>query len=169
MLIRQVQPADAALLADGFTRLNGASRPMRFLRPKDELSAAGLRYFTNAGHHDHEAPRALDDAHRRGAGTARYVRHPSDPQAAEITVTIAGDWQHREPGTELLALLANRAPAAGIRRFTALVSAGNAPAEGLLRNMSANLTRRELSTRRHEITPAPSTQRGHGQPSQFPR
>jgi hypothetical protein len=54
-------------------------------------------------------------------------------------------------------LLAGRARAAGIRRFTALVSAGNAPAAGLLRNMNADLIRCEPRTCQYEITLASGT------------
>ena len=60
VLIRQVQSADAPLLADGFARLSDASRQMRFLTKKKELSPAELRYFTDVDHHDHEALGALD-------------------------------------------------------------------------------------------------------------
>jgi hypothetical protein len=49
-------------------------RRMRFLGPKDELSAAELRYFTDVDHHDHEALGAMDHARGGGVGIARYVR-----------------------------------------------------------------------------------------------
>lgn len=81
VLIRPVQPSDAPLLVDGFARLSAHSRQMRFLRRKDELSAAELRYFTDVDHHDHEALGALDPG-GRGVGIARYVRDAHDPHAA---------------------------------------------------------------------------------------
>jgi GNAT superfamily N-acetyltransferase len=121
VLIRQVQPSDAPLLADGFARLSAHSRQMRFLRRKDELSTAELRYFTDVDHRDHEALGALDPS-GRGVGIARYVRDAQDPHAAEIALTIVDDWQGRGLGTELLAQLTGRAYSAGIRRFTALVA-----------------------------------------------
>jgi hypothetical protein len=80
VLIRPVRPADGGLLADGFARLSDRSRRMRFLGPKNTLSAAELRYFTDVGHRDHEAPGALDHARGGGVGIARYVR---DRGAAE--------------------------------------------------------------------------------------
>ena len=82
VLIRQVRSADAPLLADGFDRLSAASRQMRFLGVKKQLSAAELRYFTDVDHHDHEALGALDLADGHGVGIARYVRDSDDPQAA---------------------------------------------------------------------------------------
>ena len=164
VLIRQVHGADAPLLADGFTRLSDASRQMRFLTRKKELSPAELRYFTDLDHHDHEALGALDQAGGRGVGIARYVRDAGDPQAAEIAVTIVDDWQGRGLGTELLARLSDRARCEGIRRFTALVAAGNVAMAGLLQNMSADLVHRGPGTVEYEIAlPPPRSRwlRGH--------
>jgi hypothetical protein len=70
VLIRPVQPADAALLADGFTRLSARSRWMRFLTAKRELSLAELRYLTQIDHHNHEAIGAVDWADGRGVGAS---------------------------------------------------------------------------------------------------
>ena len=68
VLIRPVRSDDAALLADGFARLSARSRQLRFLRTKNELSPAELRYFTDIDHHDHEALGALNTGRwaRRG-------------------------------------------------------------------------------------------------------
>jgi RimJ/RimL family protein N-acetyltransferase len=155
VLIRPVHSTDAPLLADGFARLSDASRQMRFLTRKKELSPAELRYFTDVDHHDHEALGALDHAGGRGVGIARYVRDAHDPHAAEIAVTIIDDWQGRGLGTELLAQLSDRARQEGIRRFTALVAADNVAIAGLLQNMSAELVGREPGTLEYEITLAP--------------
>jgi RimJ/RimL family protein N-acetyltransferase len=152
VLIRQVRSTDAALLADGFARLSAASRQMRFLGVKKELSAAELRYLTDVDHHDHEALAALDLAGGHGVGIARYIREAGDPQAAEIAVTIVDDWQGRGLGTELLARLSGRARSEGIRRFTALADAGNVAVAALLRNAGARLVRRGRGTIDYEIT-----------------
>ena len=155
VLIRQVRPADAPLLADGFARLSDKSRRMRFLARKDQLSAAELRYFTDVDHHDHEALGALDQADGRGVGVARYVRDAEDPHAAEIAVTIVDDWQGRGLGTELLTRLSGRARSEGIHRFTALVAEDNMAMAGLLRKMSASLVGRSPGTAEYEITLMP--------------
>jgi RimJ/RimL family protein N-acetyltransferase len=155
VVIRQVQPADAPLLADGFARLSPQSRRMRFLARKDQLSAAELRYLTDVDHHDHEALGALDQADGRGVGVARYVRDAQDRHAAEIAVTIVDDWQGRGLGTELLTRLSERARAEGICRFTALVAEDNMAMAGLLRNMSASLAGRSPGTVEYEITLTP--------------
>jgi RimJ/RimL family protein N-acetyltransferase len=156
VVIRPVHRDDAPLLADGFARLSPESRRLRFLRRKDELSAAELRYFTDVDHHDHEALGALAGAAGGGVGVARYVRDASDPYSAEIALTVVDDWQGRGLGTELLAQLSGRARAAGIRRFTALVSADNAAMTALLRRLCADPVRREHGTVEWEITLVPS-------------
>jgi RimJ/RimL family protein N-acetyltransferase len=155
VVIRQVQPADAPLLADGFARLSPQSRRLRFLARKDQLSAAELRYFTDVDHHDHEALGALDPASGRGVGVARYIRDAADPHAAEIAVAIVDDWHGRGLGTALLARLSGRARAAGIGRFTALLAEDNAAMAALLRNMGATLVGRSPGTVDYEITLMP--------------
>jgi RimJ/RimL family protein N-acetyltransferase len=155
VVIRPVHHDDAPLLADGFARLSSESRQLRFLRPKDELSRAELRYFTVVDHHDHEALGALDHADGRGVGVARYVRDADDPHSAEIAVTVVDDWQGRGLGTELLAQLSGRARVEGIRRFTALVSADNAAMSALLRRLCADPVHREHGTVEWEIDLAP--------------
>jgi RimJ/RimL family protein N-acetyltransferase len=152
VLIRQVHSADAPLLADGFARLSGRSRRLRFLAPKKELSPAELRYLTDVDHHDHEVLGAVNHADGRGVGIARYIRDADDPQAAEIAVTIVDDWQRRGLGSELLARLSERARSEGIRRFTALVAADNVAMAALLRNVRADLVRREPGALQYEIT-----------------
>ena len=155
VLIRQVQAADAPLLADGFARLSDRSRRMRFLARKDGLSAAEVRYFTDVDHRNHEALGAVSRADGRGVGVARYVRDTDDPQAAELAVTVVDDWQGRGLGTELLAELSARARQEGIRRFTALTAADNAAVAGLLRNMGAELVGYGPGTVEYEISLTP--------------
>jgi RimJ/RimL family protein N-acetyltransferase len=155
VLIRPVHRADAPLVTDGFARLSGHSRRMRFLARKDALSAAELRYFTDLDHHDHEALGAVSRPDGRGVGVARYVRDANDPQAAEIALTIVDDWQGRGLGTELLAQLSRRARREGVRRFTALVSADNAAMTALLRRAGAELVRREPGAVEYELTLTP--------------
>ena len=151
VLIRPVRPADAGLLEDGFSRLGDRSRRMRFLGPKEALSAAGPRYFTGVDHRDHEALGALDHVRGGGVGIARYVRDREDPYAAEIAVTVIDGWQGRGLGTELLARLSERACREGIRRFTAAVAADNAAMTGLLRNLGAEVVGREFGTLEYEV------------------
>jgi GNAT superfamily N-acetyltransferase len=122
--IRPIHPHDAEALRTGFERLSDESRYRRFLCPVRELSGSMLRYLTEVDHHDHEALTAVT-ADGGLVGVARWVRSRSDPQVAEVAVTVADDWQGRGLGTALLGLLADRARVDGITRFTALVLATN--------------------------------------------
>jgi GNAT superfamily N-acetyltransferase len=151
VLVRPVRSTDVPLLAEGFARLSERSRRMRFLGKKDELTAAELRYYADVDHHDHEALVALDPASGRGAGVARYVRDTDDPQAAEIALTVADDWQGRGLGTELLARLSYRGRQEGICRFTGVVSCDNVPMGMLLRSVGAVETDRSFGTVEYDI------------------
>ena len=122
--IRQVACGDAPLLADGFARLSVRSRRSRFMRDKNRLTEAELRFLTCIDHHDHEALGALGPD-GRGVGVARYIRDTEEPRAAELAITVVDDWQGRGVGSALLMLLADRARDEGIKRFSAVVLATN--------------------------------------------
>lgn len=155
VLIRQVQPADASLLADGFRRLSAQSRWMRFLGAKRDLSLAELRYLTQIDHHNHEAIGAVNRADGRGAGVARFIRDAADPQAADLAITVVDAWQGRGLGTELLARLSERARQEGIRRFTALVVADNAAVVRLLGRAGGRVVCVDSGTLEYELVLGP--------------
>jgi RimJ/RimL family protein N-acetyltransferase len=135
VLIRPIDRADTALLADGFSRLSARSRHHRFLGGKSHLTPAELRYFTHLDHYNHDALGALDPSDGRGVGIARYIRHPDQPHTADVAVTVVDDWHRRGLGTELLTQLAHRARHAGIRCFTAQVAPDNAAITGLMQTL----------------------------------
>ncbi len=125
IVVRPIRASDKAAIAAAFDRLSDESRYRRFLSPMPHLSRRQLEYFTELDHHDHEALIAFDERTRDGVAVARFVRSKVDPEAAEAAVTVADDWQGRGVGTKLLQLLADRARAEGVRRFTATLLAQN--------------------------------------------
>jgi RimJ/RimL family protein N-acetyltransferase len=140
VLIRPVQRSDTEIIADGFARMSATSRWFRFLSPKDRLTPAELRYLTDIDHHDHEAIGALSADDGRGVGVARYIRDPSDPAAAEISISVVDEWQGRGLGSELLRRLTDRGRQEGIHRFTALVSRHNTVILRMLAGWGARVT-----------------------------
>ena len=127
LLIRPIRPEDKPLIADGFERLSARSRYRRFFRPLDRLTGRDLAYLTEIDHHDHEALVALDPATGQLIGVARYVQS-GEPDYAEVSVVVGDQWQRRGVATALLERLVERARAAGITHFVALVMDENTEA-----------------------------------------
>jgi RimJ/RimL family protein N-acetyltransferase len=123
--VRPIRPSDKDELREGYEALSDESRYRRFLAAPGHLSEERLAYLTEVDHHDHEALVALEPQTGRGIGVARFVRSRQRPDAAEVAVTIADDWQGRGAGTLLLELLSDRAREEGVERFTGDVLAGN--------------------------------------------
>jgi nucleotide-binding universal stress UspA family protein len=96
------------------------------------LSDETLAYLTEVDHHDHEALVAIDPETGHSVGVARFARSEIEPREAEVSVTVADDWQGRGLGTALLERLTERARKEGVHRFTALVQAENRGALALL-------------------------------------
>jgi len=142
ILVRQVQPEDAAQLKGGFERLGAVSRYRRFLTDIDHLSPGQLSYLTHVDHTSHEALAALDAATGEGIGIARYVCDPEDKRQAEVAIVIADAWQSRGVGTALLKRLTARARAAGVERITARMIVGNDAARRLLARFAETLSER---------------------------
>jgi GNAT superfamily N-acetyltransferase len=139
VLIRELTPQDAPVLAEAFKRLSAESRDLRFLGAKPTLSAHELRYLTNVDGHNHEALGAVDLVTGQGVGVARFVRLGRDAPVAEVAVTVVDDWQRRGLGTLLLEELSERARAEGIQRYTALVSGENKAVVPLLDRIGAHV------------------------------
>jgi GNAT superfamily N-acetyltransferase len=150
VVIRQVECGDASLLADGFARLSVRSRRSRFMRDKNRLTEAELRYLTCVDHHDHEALGALGPD-GRGAGVARYIRDTEEPRAAEVAITVVDEWQGRGLGSKLLALLCERARAEGVYWLTAQVAYDNHVSSKMVRNAGGVLVSEGQGVKEYEI------------------
>jgi hypothetical protein len=82
LLIRPISPDDRQRLADGFHRLGERSRYRRFLSPREHLSGAELRYFTDVDHHNHEALIAIDPNNDEGVGVADSLQERTERRRA---------------------------------------------------------------------------------------
>jgi len=139
--IRPITPADKARLAAGLTRLSETSIQRRFLGPKPRLSNAELRYLTEVDGFDHyaivaTAPQWNGDI----VASARWVRLPDDPMAAEAAVVVCDDLQGKGLGKLLARMLADAARERGIVRIHATLLSDNPPALALMRVIADRLS-----------------------------
>jgi GNAT superfamily N-acetyltransferase len=146
--IRQVRPDDKRLIAEGIERLSPESRYRRFFRPLDHLSAGDLAYLTEIDHTDHEALAAIDPQSGDLVGVARYVRG-AEPHLAEVSVAVGDPWHRRGVATALLERLVERARAAGITHFVALVMDDNVEAISLFEQRTPGHTQPRRSASGH--------------------
>lgn len=164
LLIREVTPEDADLLRLGFDHLSEVSRQFRFFSGIKQLSEAQVRAFTSPNDRDHVAIGAAIPAEDAldPAGTARFVRLPNDPRAAEFALTVVDRYQRRGLGALLLGVLLRVACHNGIDRLVGYVMRSNRGMLSLLDGLGA----------RREIGPEPSVLEMvldvHGDPGDYP-
>lgn len=139
LLLREVTPEDADLLREGFDQLSDASRQFRFFGAIERLSDAQIAAFTSPNDRDHVAIGAAvpDEDGLDPAGTARFVRLPNDPRAAEFALTIVDRYQRRGLGTLLLGVLLRVACHNGIDRLIGYVMRSNRGMLSLLDGLNA--------------------------------
>jgi RimJ/RimL family protein N-acetyltransferase len=144
VLIRPIRADDKRMLTDGLRRLSDESVHRRFLTMKRNFSRTELRYLTEVDGRDHVAMVAEypGEPVRRLIAVARFVRLHDDPEAAEVAITVADNWQQRGLGSLLSARLADEARSHGIRRFTATMAADNVPAHRLMAKLTDHLEQR---------------------------
>ncbi len=135
MLVRVLRPDDGPGLVEAFEQLSETSRYRRFFAVKPRLSEESVAFFTDVDHRDHEALAAMAPDSGQLVGVARFIRHPGQPDQAEVAVTVIDSWQRRGLGTVLLCELAQRAATEGIRYFTAEILAENLPMLTLARRV----------------------------------
>jgi RimJ/RimL family protein N-acetyltransferase len=141
ILIRPIRADDKRFLEDGLRHLSPESVHRRFLSPKRSFSRAELRYLTEVDGRDHVALVAEypGEPVRRLIAVGRFVRLQQDPDAAEVAIVVADDWQRRGVGSLFAERLAAEARRLGIRRFTATMASDNVPAHKLMARLTEHL------------------------------
>jgi GNAT superfamily N-acetyltransferase len=139
VVLQPVQPGDRDRMRGGFARLSPKSRQQRFFRGLTELSEADLDYLTIVDQHVHVAWGAVDpsQAGEPGLGMGRFIREADDPTVAEMAIAV--EFQGRGLGTFLLAVLALRAEAIGVRTLRALTLLENDAVSHWLRGLGASM------------------------------
>jgi RimJ/RimL family protein N-acetyltransferase len=148
ILIRPIRADDKRMLEDGLRQLSDESVHRRFLSPKRSFSRTELRYLTEVDGRDHVALVAEYPGHpvRRLIAVGRFVRLHDDPEAADVAIVVADDWQRRGVGTTLSEQLTADARRLGIRRFTATMASDNVPAHRLMAKLTKQLAHRHAGS-----------------------
>jgi acetyltransferase len=130
LLLRPLEPADAALISGAFAALSAESRYLRYGLPLVDPAVA-LSWVPDLDGEQNAAVGALSRGGNQLVGDARYVCAPRAAYA-EVAVTVIDAWQGRGVGSLLLARLLEHARRAGISELRACVLPGNKRARGLL-------------------------------------
>ena len=158
VLLRPIEPGDAACLRDGMRRLSPESARLRFLGPVSRLSDRQVRYLTEVDHRDHIAWVAFDTGGPAplGIGVARCIRLAERPDTAEMAITVVDSHQGRGLGARMFSVLAYAAARQGIRTMTAEVLRENAAAIALLKSLGGKSTSVRGTTARFELPVDPA-------------
>jgi RimJ/RimL family protein N-acetyltransferase len=107
----------------------------------DTLSDEDLDYLTDVDQYRHDALVAIDVGRHEAVGVARYVRLPGRRELAEVAVEVVDDWQRRGVATALLLELTERARAAGVQEYSAIVAPDNQVMNDVLERLGAEPVR----------------------------
>src|SRR6266545_4148218 len=142
--IRPIGPDDKAELQAGLRRLSRETIERRFLAAKPRFSSAELHYLTEIDGVNHLALAAVSLQTGHIVAVARCVRLSDRPDTAEWAIVVADALQRKGLGRHLSRLLAERAIAAGIRRFSATMQGDNVAVARLLAHMHGVVERDEV-------------------------
>jgi len=130
--IRDLGPADEPLVDELHASLSPRSQYQRFHGAKPRLTPRERRYLAATDGRDHVALVALD-GHGVRVAIGRFVRLNGRPEAADVAAEVVDARQRQGLGSDLVALLARRAAAVGVQRFTATVMAETGLRRSLVR------------------------------------
>lgn len=163
-------PGDREGVRAGYEQLSPEAQFHRFLAPVPHLTEGMLEHLVDrVDGVDHIALVlfVFDEDHvGQGAGIARIIRYPEDPEAADVAVTVLDSYQGRGVATALLAELMRQRPE-GIRRLVTQVAADNPASLAMLRRLGPTTVEREggnLLAVTVELPPAPGPPPQHDRP-----
>lgn len=140
VVARPLTPADREMVADGYRRLSPEARYQRFwVRDGKVIGDAMLDRLLTGSPPEHAVWTVFDPARQGfpGMGAASFWRSETDPEEAELSVTVLDADQGRGVATLLLAVLWLVAYRHGILRFTGYTMPENVKALRWMRSTGA--------------------------------
>ena len=129
--IRAITPGDKTLLNEGVKHLSEESRYFRFFSYRNNLSDKDLKYFTEVDFKNRVALIAEIELNGNWhfAGVARYiVADQSQPDRAELAVTVGDEFHHLGVATALSHHLSDIARSNGVKELLGFVLPDNVKA-----------------------------------------
>jgi acetyltransferase len=133
-MIRELTPSDRAAVVFSLAHLGAQSHYQRYLGGRPAASTEELARLVALDHWHHEVLIAFSTHPRVPVGLSEYIRLERF-DTAELAISVIDAWQRHGIGIELLLRLRERALAAGIRRFSAMMLRGNRGALALARHL----------------------------------
>jgi RimJ/RimL family protein N-acetyltransferase len=126
-LLRLITPQDRNRITEAYRRLTADSRYLRFWTRFRELNPQFIDQLLSPGDTVHASWAIVlpDDEDLPGVGAASFWQLREDHTAAEVSFTVADEFQGQGIGTILLAALWHHAQQHGINRFIAHVLEDN--------------------------------------------
>ncbi|MGE4427215.1 MAG: N-acetyltransferase family protein [Solirubrobacteraceae bacterium] len=140
VLLRDISPEDAPLLARAHSTVTAESLRSRFLSPKPSLSSGELHYLTHVDRIDHVALVAVEpDRPEVIVAVGRWIRDRGRPDAAEAAFIVSDEYQGVGLGSALAIGLADRAVGRGVRVLTGSMYSDNRGSVALFARMGGEL------------------------------
>lgn len=119
LCIRSIRPEDREAIGEAFRLLSPESRYFRFWTRVRELNPQLVEEISTPDQKDHVGWVVIHPTREDipGVGGASFWRLKDDPATAEISFTVADEFQGRGVGTWLLAILWEHALSLGIQRL----------------------------------------------------
>lgn len=171
-IIWALLPSDREGLREAYEHLSPVSKLHRFLAPVPHLTDSMLdRLVDEVDQVDHVALVlfVLDpDQDGAPAGIARMIRYADEPNAADVAVTVADDYQGRGVASALLTQLIEQRPA-GVERIVTEVAADNPASLAMLRRLGPTSVAGSGINRLQVIVELPPVPAGSVSPGATPR
>jgi RimJ/RimL family protein N-acetyltransferase len=143
LCFKALEHADREKFLDGFKKLSRRTVYHRFFGFMKELTNQQVEDLLNTDKRDHVAWTAFDiaDDDVIGIGVGRFRRSTTQPNEAELALTVIDEYQEKGVGTVLLAIMYYLAARLEIDIFTAVILSDNAKLIKRFKELGAKMTR----------------------------